>query len=87
VTYWVEIHCDAVLPNGVIARYNSSACHSFHCNSPGAMSDRFDAGRAAAISEAKHKRWKRTRRGWVCPGCQREGFLPPQRAATVEPSQ
>ena len=73
MSYWLEILCD-------IRIKGHNACHDAHCYShrnanPGVMSGNTTALREGAVRaltiEAKAKGWRRTRKGWSCPGCQK----------------
>ena len=77
MTYWIEVHCDTPLdeaPMPVIMDtrpYKQSICANFSQEHPTVFVSRLSGTAWRVIEAAKRAGFKRTRRGWQCPHCQK----------------
>ena len=73
MSYWLEILCD-VRTSGQNRSYEAH-CYSDRNANPGTLSGNTTAERQAATrhlnAEAREQGWRKTGRGWTCPGCQK----------------
>lgn len=70
MSYWIEIHCDAVTRRGTgeLARYNDSECHSFGNDNPGVMVRGLNSADMVKW-QAKNRKWQNRGLRWFCPSC------------------
>lgn len=70
MSYWVEIHCDAITRRGTgePARQHDDECFSFHNNNPGVMVRGLNSADMVKW-QAKNSKWQQRGLRWFCPAC------------------
>jgi len=78
---WIEIHCDVRWGGPCEPGRLEPFCATNNGDNPGALSSNPLARVHRALTNIKadaiERGWKKTKEGWVCPGCQKK---PPMEA-------